>query len=74
MNWVTIIWSVSAGACLTLGVMHLLIWIKSRAAGAHLAFAFAAVAVAGIAACELQLMEAGNQRILPRSSAGFTFR
>ena len=60
MNWVTIIWSVSAGACLTLGVMHLLIWVKSRAAGAHLAFAFTAIAVAGVAACEMQLMEAGN--------------
>jgi two-component system, LuxR family, sensor kinase FixL len=60
MNWVITIWSVPASACLTLGVMHLVIWIKSREAEAHLAFAFAAVAVAAIAACEIQLMEAGN--------------
>ncbi len=60
MNWVTVIWSVSAGASLTLGMLHLLIWFKSRAAGAHLAFACAAVAVTGVAFCEMQLMQAAS--------------
>ena len=30
MNGVTIIWSVAAGACLTLGVMQLLTWKTSQ--------------------------------------------
>ncbi len=60
MNWVTVIWSVSAGASLSLGILHLLIWLKYRIAGAHLAFAVAALAVTGIAGGELLMMACGN--------------
>ncbi len=57
MNWLTIAWSLSAGACLALGLMHLLISFKSRTAGAHLAFAIAALSVVGIALSELMLIK-----------------
>ena len=56
MNWVTIVWSLAAGACLTLAVMHSLIWLRDRTLYAHLAFAFAAIGTVGVAFCELLTM------------------
>ena len=47
-----------ASACLTLATMHLLIWCKNRAAWASLLFAMTAVGSAGMALCELWMMEA----------------
>jgi two-component system sensor kinase FixL len=58
MNWVTIIWSVGSGACLTLALIHFVIWLKNRAARANLAFSVLAVAVAAFAALELAFMQA----------------
>jgi len=58
MNWITIIWSMVASACLTLAVMHWLVWYKNRTAWASLAFAVAATGVAGTAAGEFMLMRA----------------
>ena len=60
MSWVTIIWSMVASACLTLAAMHLLVWLKNRAAWASLAFAFAALGVAGEAAGELLIMRSAT--------------
>src|SRR5215470_16982521 len=56
MNWVTVIWSVGAGACLTLAFIQFIVWWKDRTARANLAFAVLAVAVAAFAAFELALM------------------
>lgn len=58
MNWLTIIWSMIASACLTLAAMHLLVWCKDRRAWANLLFALTAVSTAGLAACELWMMQA----------------
>jgi len=58
MSWVTIIWWMSAGACLTLAFLQFIVWWKDRAARANLVFAFGAVAVAIFAALELALMRA----------------
>jgi PAS domain S-box-containing protein len=58
MTWVTIIWSVGAGACLTLALMHFIVWCKDRTARANLAFAVLAIAVAAFAAFELAMMHA----------------
>jgi len=58
MSWVTIIWSMVASACLTLAALHLLVWCRNRAVWASLAFASAAMAVAGMAAGELWMMRA----------------
>ena len=58
MNWVTIIWAMGAGACLTLALMHLVVWWKDRTARANLVFSVMAIAVAAFAALELALMRA----------------
>lgn len=59
MNWLTLIWSVLLGGCLTLGLMHIVVWCNAgRRAAAHLAFTVAALSVAGIAVGELGLMAA----------------
>src|SRR5207249_1129499 len=56
MNWVTVIWSMGSGACLTLALMHVVVWWKDRAARANLVFSVMAIAVAAFAALELALM------------------
>jgi two-component system sensor kinase FixL len=58
MNWVTIIWSMVASACLTLAAMHLLVWLKKRAVWANLVFSLMAAATAALAFCELWMMQA----------------
>src|SRR6516165_3230193 len=58
MSCVTVIWSMSAGACLTLAFLQFIVWWKDRAARANLVFAVGAVAVAVFAALELALMRA----------------
>jgi two-component system, LuxR family, sensor kinase FixL len=49
-----------ASACLTLAAMHLLIWCRNRTAWASLLFAVTAVGSAGLAFCELWMMEAAT--------------
>src|SRR5262245_61791058 len=58
MSWITVVWPMIGGACLTLVAMHLLVWMKDRRAGASFAFAGMAVCVACIAAFELALTRA----------------
>src|SRR5580700_2729898 len=58
MNWVTIIWAMIASACLTLGLVHLLVWWRRPEARANLLFALMAVATAVFAGCELWMMGA----------------
>jgi PAS domain S-box-containing protein len=58
MSWVTVIWSVGTGACLTLALIYLVVWWKDRAARANLVFSVMAIAVAAFAALELALMRA----------------
>src|SRR5437762_1380518 len=58
MSWVTVIWSIGSGACLTLALMNCVVWWKDRTARANLAFSVMAIAVAIFAAFELALMRA----------------
>jgi len=58
MSWVTVVWSISAGACLTLAFLQFIVWWKDRAARANLVFSLGAVAVAVFASLELALMRA----------------
>ena len=58
MSWVTVIWSIGTGACLTLAFIQFVVWWKNRAARANLAFSVLAMAVAALAALELVLMRA----------------
>src|SRR5260221_5995411 len=58
MSWVTIIWAMIAFACLTLALVHVLVWWRRREARANLFFALTAVATAVFAGCELWMMRA----------------
>ncbi len=58
MSWVTIIWTMVASACLTLGVVHVLVWWYRPGARANLLFALTAVGTAGLGASELWMMRA----------------
>ena len=48
MHWLTVAYSMTATACVTLAAVHLLVWFKQREQLSHLAFAFTAVLVAAI--------------------------
>jgi two-component system, LuxR family, sensor kinase FixL len=56
MNWVTFIWALVFGACVTMALPHLLIGIKGRT-WENLFFALAALSVGGIAFGELVMMQ-----------------
>jgi two-component system sensor kinase FixL len=58
MSWITIVWSMAASACITLAMVHLVIWFKQTALLAHLLFSVTAISVAAIAAGELLIMHA----------------
>src|SRR5258706_6570473 len=58
MSWVTIIWAMIASACLTLALVHALVWWRRRESRANLLFALTAVATAVFAGCELWIMRA----------------
>ncbi len=58
MSWVTVVWSMMASACLTLALIHSLVWGRNRGAWASLLYAVAAVAAAAYAFCELWMLHA----------------
>ena len=53
MSILTIIWSLVAGACVTLALMQYFIWMRDRKETANLLFSFSAIGAAGIAIFEL---------------------
>ncbi len=57
MSWVTFIWALVLGACVTMALPHLFVSVKRRA-WENLLFTIAALAVAGIAFGELKMMHA----------------
>jgi two-component system, LuxR family, sensor kinase FixL len=67
MSWTTIAWSMGASACLTLAIVHLVIWCKQTDQRAHLLFSVTAISVAAITACELIVMHAQNPEQLGRA-------
>jgi len=60
MNWTTIAWSMGTSACLTLAILHLVIWCKQTDQWAHLLFSVTSISVAAIAAAELLIMHASS--------------
>lgn len=58
MSWITVLWSMIASACLTLALVHLLVWRKQRDAWGHLLFSVSALATSFMAGCELWMMRA----------------
>src|SRR5438034_6570325 len=58
MSWITIVWSINVGACLTLAAMYLAVWCKQRESWVHLSFSCSAIAAAAVSAFELGMMNA----------------
>jgi two-component system sensor kinase FixL len=58
MHWLTIAYSMTAAACVTLAAVHLLVWFKQPAGRAHLAFAMTAIFVAAATPIELSMVRA----------------
>jgi len=56
MNWITIVWSMNAGACLTLTAIYLVVWCRKRESWVHLLFSCSAIAAAAIAVLELAML------------------
>ena len=66
MSWVTFIWALVFGACVTMALPHLLIGLKSRA-WENLFFVVAAFAVAGITFGELAIMHSRTTEEIGRA-------
>ncbi|HVQ17309.1 MAG TPA: PAS domain-containing protein [Vicinamibacterales bacterium] len=60
MSWVTVIWSMIASACLTLGAIYGLVWYRNRSAWAYLFFALTAASTAAFTFCELRTARAAT--------------
>jgi PAS domain S-box-containing protein len=58
MSWITVVWSMNAGACLTLAAFYGAVWCKQRDNRVHLLFSCSAVAAAAISGFELWMMNA----------------
>ena len=56
MSWITIVWSMNAGACFVLAGVCFVVWCKQRESWPHLLFACSAVAAACIALIELAML------------------
>ena len=60
MSLITIIWSMSASACLTLGGISFLIWCRNRTALSNLVFSLLALGASAWTICELWMMRAAT--------------
>ena len=58
MSWITVLWSINVGACLTLAAMYLAVWCRGHQSLLRLLFSCVAVSAALIAAYEVQLIRA----------------
>jgi two-component system, LuxR family, sensor kinase FixL len=56
MSWITIFWSMNAGACFVLAGVCFVIWCKQRASWPHLLFSFSAVSAGVIALIERAML------------------
>jgi two-component system, LuxR family, sensor kinase FixL len=60
MSWVTVIYSMTASACLTLALIYGVIWWRQRDAWVNLLFALVAVATAAISWFDLAILRASS--------------
>ena len=60
MSWITILWSMNAAACLTLGAIYGVAWCKQRENSVPLLFSFSAIAAAAVAGFELGMLHANT--------------
>jgi two-component system sensor kinase FixL len=69
MNWVEVTWIMMSAASLTLGFIHLFVWLKQRSQHAHLLFFVLAISAAAFAAFEMAMMRAESPCQLRRHAA-----
>ena len=62
MSLITVIWSTSASACITLAAIHFLVWSRNREALANLSFSLLAIGTGGWTYCELWMMQANTSQ------------
>ena len=60
MSWVTIVWSMSAAACLTLAAFYVAVWCKQRDKWLYLLFSSSAIAAGAISVFELCMINADS--------------
>src|SRR6266516_982316 len=60
MSWITIVWSMNAGACFVLAGVCFVVWCKQRESWPHLLFSCSAVAAGIIALIELTMLHANT--------------
>ncbi|UCG96066.1 MAG: PAS domain-containing protein [Burkholderiales bacterium] len=60
MSWITVTWSMIAAVCLSFAAVHLLVWLRARAAPASLYFAISAGAAGVLTLLELAAMRASS--------------
>src|SRR6266516_6786429 len=60
MSWITIVWSMNAGACFVLAGVCFVVWCKQRESWPHLLFSCSAVAAGVIALIELTMLHANR--------------
>ncbi|MEO7098619.1 MAG: PAS domain S-box protein [Luteolibacter sp.] len=63
MDWVTVIWSTIAGACLMLAKIHLIVWCRNRRSWANFWFSITASGVAAMMVCEMIAMHTESPAI-----------
>ncbi len=56
MNWIIIVWSMNAAACLTLAGIYLLVWCRQRTDWAYFVLSCSALAAAALTGFELVLL------------------
>ena len=56
MSWITVAWSMNAGACFVLAAVYFVVWCNQRDSWPHLLFACSAVAAAVMALIELAML------------------
>jgi PAS domain S-box-containing protein len=56
MSWLTIVWSMNAGACFVLAGVYFVVWCNQRASWPHLLFSCSAVAAAVMGLIELAML------------------
>lgn len=67
MNLIEILWSAVSGACLMLGVLHLLVWFRNRHSWESLFFVIAVLGVIGLAVEEILAMEADTPAVFGKA-------
>ena len=67
MNWVQIIWSLAAGACILLALLHLTVWLQNRHLWANLCFCITVAGVLGIMSAEMVSMHTDSPFVFGRA-------